>query len=206
MIRPPVRVRKSCTSSRVLSSVRLPGTTLTTRRCSGSKATWSQLSPCWRSSGFSGRQCFSFLVTKDHFSSNCTSRVLGGKSHNFVVDILGVFPGDHREAYHRVLVDAHQAAGLPHPATLLEVLQDRQSLVRGELATVQGGPLAFTKAVLAGAAGQDTAVLVGSVAKAHTQMVEAALAVVGALLVLTAEVFQVVHEASHHLKPSKKVV
>src|SRR6266567_8902276 len=112
MIRPPVRSLKSFTSRWVCSSVRLPATTLTTRRCSGSKATWSQLSPCRASPGLSGSQCFSFLPTKDHFSSNCTSRVFGGKSHDLVVDVLGVLAGDRGEAHRRVLVDADEAAGL----------------------------------------------------------------------------------------------
>src|SRR5437899_7020131 len=103
MRRPPVRSRKSFTNWWTFSSVRLPGTTLTTRRCSGSKATWSQLSPCCRSAGLFGSQCFSFLATKDHFSSNCTSRVRGGKSHDFVVDLLSVLAGDHRQTHHRVL-------------------------------------------------------------------------------------------------------
>jgi hypothetical protein len=122
------------------------------------------------------------------------------------VDILGVFPGDHRQAYHRILVDPDQATGLPHAATLLEVLQDRQSLVLGEFAAVQGGSLAFTEAVLTGPAGQDAAVLVGPVAEADTQVVEAASAVVGTRRVLAAEDFQVVHGASHHPKPSRMVV
>src|SRR4051812_8535803 len=193
MSRPPVRARKSWTSCWVLSSVRLPGTTLTTKRCSGSKATWSQLSPCCRSAGSSGSQCFSFLATKDHFSSNCTSRVRGGKSHDFVVDVLGVLAGHHGQANHGVLVDADQATGLTDPTTLLEVLQDRQGSVVGEFATVQGRALAFREALLASAAGQDAALLVGAVAEADAQIAEAALAVVGTLLVLTAEGFQVVH-------------
>ena len=56
------RLLKSLTSLSVFAAVRLPGTTLTTKRCSGSKATWSQLSPCWSSSGSSGSQCFSLLA------------------------------------------------------------------------------------------------------------------------------------------------
>src|SRR5687768_6097737 len=116
MSRPPVRSLKSCTNSCTWVSVRLPGTTLTTRRCSGSKATWSQLSPSSPAKGSSGWQCFSFLATNDHFSSNCTSRVRGGKSHALVVDFLGVLAGDQGQPHHRVFVHPDQAAGLPHPA------------------------------------------------------------------------------------------
>src|SRR6202142_1863602 len=124
MIRPPVRSRKSWTSSRVLSSVRLPGTTLTTKRCSGSKATWSQLSPWWASAGFSGSQCFSFLPTKAHLSSNWTSRVWGGKSHEFVVDLLGVLAGDHGQANDRVLVHLDEPTRLPDPTVLLQMVHN----------------------------------------------------------------------------------
>src|SRR3712207_6154672 len=181
MTRPPVRSLKSCTSCCTFSSVRLPGTTLSTRRCSGSKATWSQLSPCRASSGLAGSQCFSFLPTKDHFSSNWASRVRGGKSHEFVVELLGVRAGDHGQAGHGILVDADQAAGLAHPTTLLQVLQDREGLVLGKFAAVQRGAFPFREALLAGPAGQDTAVFVGPVAKANPQVVPAAVAVVGAI-------------------------
>src|SRR6266542_6736598 len=102
--RPPVRSLKSCTSNCTWVSVRFPGTTLTTNRCSGSKATWSQLSPTSPARGSPGAQCFSFLATNDHFSSNCTSRVFGGKSHALVVDVLGVAAGYQGQPHHRVLV------------------------------------------------------------------------------------------------------
>ena len=117
-----------------------------------------------------------------------------------------MFPGDDGQAYHRVLGDADQAARLPDPTTLLEVRQDRQSLVVGQLAAVQGGALTFREALLTGTTGQDAAVLVGAIAKAHPQIVEAAFAVVRARLVLTAEQFPVVPEASHHPEPVKKVI
>jgi hypothetical protein len=77
------------------------------------------------------------------------------------VDVPGVPDGDQGQAYHRVLVDADQAAGLAYPTTLLEVLQDGEGFVLGELAAVQRGALAFGEALLAGAAGQDAASLPG---------------------------------------------
>jgi hypothetical protein len=152
-----------------------------------------------------GSQCFSFLPTKDHFSSNWTSRVWGGKSHDLVVDLPGVLAGDDGQADHGVLVDADEAAGLTHATTLLEVLQDGQGFVVGELAAVQGGALAFAETVLAGAAGEDAPLLVGAITEADTQVVKAALAVVGALGVLTAEDFQVVHGVSRRQRHQKKV-
>jgi hypothetical protein len=61
--------------------------------------------------------------------------------------------------------------------------------------------------VLTGTTGQHTAFFVGPVAEADTQIVEATLVVVRAFRVLTAEGFQVVHEAIHHpMSLQKKVV
>src|SRR5450631_1190583 len=102
MTRPPVRWWKSRTNACVFASVRLPTTRLTTNRLSGSKATWSQQSPRHRSSG---PQFFSFLPTKSHFSSNCTSVVVGGKSHEFLMELLGVFAGPADVAGDRIAVD-----------------------------------------------------------------------------------------------------
>src|SRR5438093_971989 len=85
--RPCVRRWTSRTSSNVKSLVRGPTTTLLTGRCSASSAPWSQQSPQPNSPGL---QCFCFLPAKDHFSSNRTAVVLGGKSHELVVEGFGV--------------------------------------------------------------------------------------------------------------------
>src|SRR5215213_3513510 len=90
MTRPPVRRWKSRTTAVTASAVRLPTTRLTTSRLSGSTAVWSQQSP---RRGSSGSQFLSFRPTNDHFSSNWTSRVAGGKSHEVVVEGAGVFAG-----------------------------------------------------------------------------------------------------------------
>src|SRR5437016_4184136 len=76
------------------------------------------------------------------------------------------------------------------------MLENRHRFVLAQLATVQGGAFAFGEAFLAGAARQDTALLVGSVAEADAQVVQAATAVVETLRILTAEGFQVVHRGS----------
>src|SRR3954464_12006015 len=96
--RPSVRRLKSSTTATTLSAVRSPGTTLTTNRLSASIATWSQVSPLRSSAGSSGSQFFSFLATKDHFSSNWTSRVRGGKPDQLVVEVAGVLAGELAQA------------------------------------------------------------------------------------------------------------
>src|SRR5690349_11906012 len=169
----------------------LPTTALTTRRCSGSKATWSQQSPQKSSASSLRSQCFSFLATKAHFSSNCTSRVLGGKSHEFIVQLLGVVAGPQGVADDGVLADADEAAGLADADALLEVGQDGGGLVGGQAAAEQGRALALGEAGLAGAAVEQAALLLAVVA-ADGEVAVAALAVVGAAGVLAAEAAQVV--------------
>jgi hypothetical protein len=122
------------------------------------------------------------------------------------VDILGVPTGDCGQACHRVPVDADQAAGLAYPTTLLQVLQDREGLLLREFAAVQRCTLALREALLTSATGQDPAFLVGPVAETNPQVASAALAVVGAVRVQTAEGFQVVHDTtSPYLRCREKV-
>ena len=103
----------SSTTSSTASASRAPGTTASTSRLSGSNATWSHQSPCWSSAGSSGSQCSCFLTTNDHFSSNWTSRVLGGKRHQLVVELAGVVAGQPGVADHGVAVHLHQPRGAP---------------------------------------------------------------------------------------------
>jgi hypothetical protein len=51
------------------------------------------------------------LKTNDHFSSNWTCRVLGGKSHDLVVELPGVSAGQAAVADDRVAVHLHQSGG-----------------------------------------------------------------------------------------------
>jgi hypothetical protein len=135
------------------------------------------------------------LPTNAHFSSNWTSLVWGGKSHEFVVDLLGVLAGDHGQANHGILVDPHEATGLSDPTILLEMVQDSHRLVVGEFAAVQSGPLAFGETVLASAARQDTGGFGGPIAETDPQVVQVPAAIISAGRVLAAEVFQVVHSS-----------
>ena len=100
-----------------------------------------------------------------------------------------MFASEGGQAYHGVLVDADQTSCLANTATLLQMLKNGQRFVLGEFGVVERGAFAFGETLLAGAAGQDSALLVGSIAKAHTQIVETPLAVVGAVGVEAAEVF-----------------
>jgi len=137
------------------------------------------------------------LATKDHFSSNWTSRVPGGKSHEVVVELAGVVAGHEGEPDNSVLVDPGQAAGLADADALLQVSQDGEEFIAGQAAVKQGRALALAEAILAGAAGQAAAFLGGAVAEGDAEVAVAAPAVVGAARVLAAAVLEFVHRAAH---------
>ena len=64
---------------------------------------------------------------------------------------------------------------------------------------------AIREALLAGPPGQHPAVFLGPVAEANPPVVPAAVAVVGAVRILAAEVFQVVHGMSNGSEARRKV-
>jgi hypothetical protein len=132
------------------------------------------------------------LPTKDHCSSNSTARVVGGKAQQLVVELLGVVAGPQGVADDGVLIDADEAAGLADAAALLEVGEDIEDLVVGEAGVEQGRAFPLGEALLAGAAGEQAALLVLAVAEGDAEVVAAAAAVGGALRVLAAEAAEVV--------------
>jgi hypothetical protein len=83
---------------------------------------------------------------KDHFSSNGTSRVLGGENHEFVVELLDMLARKDGQAYHGVLVDAEPASGLTKATTLLQMLEYRQGFVLGEFGVVEWDAFTFGEA------------------------------------------------------------
>jgi hypothetical protein len=85
------------------------------------------------------------------------------------------------------------------------MLEDGEGFVLGQFGAIQGRTFAFGETFLAGATGQDAALVVGAITEAHTQVVAAAPAVVGTVGVLAADVFQVVHGASSQSREGGKV-
>jgi hypothetical protein len=89
----------------------------------------------------------------------------------------------------------YQAAGLVDAAIFQKVVQHGHRLVLGQFAAIEGAALAFAEALLARPASQDTGGFADPIAEADAQVVETAASVVGALGVLAAEGFQVVHSS-----------
>jgi hypothetical protein len=125
------------------------------------------------------------LPTNAHFSSNWTSHVAGGKSHDLVVGVLGVLTGQECQPGDGVLGDAHQSGGLAGPAAVVEVLQDPQDFVVGKLGVEEGSPLELGEPSLAGLAVQE-AVVVLAVVAADREVAGAAAAVLRTVRVLAA--------------------
>src|SRR5262245_36224076 len=185
---PPVRSWSSWTTFFAFSAQRWPGTTTSNSRCSGSTAVWSQSSPLSSSRGSSGSQFFCFLPTKFHFSSNWTSRVRGGKSHELVVEVLGLGAGFGEEARDGVPGGAGEAAGGADAAPLAEVLEDGDGLVGGQLGARKGGALALGVGALAGAAVDHADAPVAAAEAAEIKVASAAPGVVGAGGIVAEEV------------------
>jgi hypothetical protein len=118
---------------------------------------------------------------------------LGGKSHEFVVGLLGVPARLHDVADDGIFIDACQACGLADAATFLEVLEDGQGPGLRQAGAEQGGAFALGEAPLAGAADEHAAP-VFAVAEADAEVVAATQAVVGTGRVLAAEAAEIVHD------------
>jgi hypothetical protein len=136
------------------------------------------------------------LSTNAHFSSNWTSRVAGGKSHDLVVSVLGVLTGQECQPGDGVLADPHQAGGLSSAAAVVEVLQDAQDFVVGEFGVEEGRPLELGEPGLAGVAVQEAVVILAEVA-ADREVAGAAAAVLRTVGILAAMAREVVLVRGH---------
>src|ERR1019366_7487372 len=177
---PLVRSWTSRTAFLQFSAERSPGTTTSRRRCSGSMAVWSQSSPLSSSRGPSGSRFFSFLPMKFHFSSNWTSRVSGGKSHEFVVVKLGLVAGKGEVAGDGVTRDTGEARRGADPVARADMVEDGDDLVGRQLGALEGGALAFGGCFLAGAAVDHADPLVAATPAAEINVAVVPFAVVGA--------------------------
>ncbi|QJW98079.1 hypothetical protein FTUN_5659 [Frigoriglobus tundricola] len=190
--RPPVRRWKSRTRAWVASSVRLPTNRLTTNRLSGSRATWSQQSPRRVSSG---PQFFSLRPTKSHFSSNCTSRVVGGKSHELVVQRAGMLAGPSDVPGHRIGMNPGEPCGLAGPDPFGHVSQNRGHPRGRQSGVEQWGALALGEPGLAGPAPEHPR-LVRPITGRHGQVPVVPFPMVGTMGIEATEAAQVVHDGS----------
>jgi hypothetical protein len=93
-----------------------------------------------------------------------------------------------------IFIDSRQASGLPDATTVLQVLEDVESLAVFKPAAKQSRAFAFGKTLLASAAGQHAALLARTVAEADAEIALGPQAVIRAVRVLTTEQIKVFHE------------
>ncbi|HJZ56878.1 MAG TPA: hypothetical protein VKE74_18055 [Gemmataceae bacterium] len=111
------------------------------------------------------------------------------------MSVVGVLTGGTGEPDDGVAVDADEPPGGADAAPLVEVLEDGQGLLLGEVAAVQRGALPLGEAGPAGVAVELAELLVLAEATADREVAGVAPAVERAVRVLAAEVGEVVHEA-----------
>jgi hypothetical protein len=140
-----------------------------------------------------GSQFFCSFWTKDHFSSNWTSRVRGGKSHALVVIAVGVLSGGAGESDDGVAMDADESSGGADAATLVEVLKHGVGLSLRQMAAVERRAFAFGEAGPAAVAVELSELLVLAEAAADREVAGVTSAVEGTARILAAEAREVVH-------------
>jgi hypothetical protein len=135
----------------------------------------------------------SFLATSDHFSSNWTSVVRGGKGDQLVVGRLGVVAGLTDVTGHRVAVDPHESLGLADAAPLGDVFEQGRGLLLGQVGVEHRSALAFGKPIATGATSKEADRSGFAVVAGNGEVFAAPDAVIGALGIQAAEPSEVIH-------------
>jgi hypothetical protein len=133
------------------------------------------------------------LATNDHISSNWISRVSGGKSHEFVVSVLGVLAGQTRQSHDRVAMHADESFGLADSGAFAQVFQDRDRLLVRQTRAEQRGALTFRESSLACLAVKESDVLVLPGPVADREVASVASTVERTGCIPAAEAREVVH-------------
>ena len=109
---------------------------------------------------------------------------------------MGVFAGQATVPHHGVLVDPDQTTGLAYPAAFRDMRQDRNDLPRVESRAEKRRPFPLRESCLTGSAIQKPYVLVLAEPTTHGKVFGTPFAVIGAILILTTEAAEVIHDLS----------
>jgi hypothetical protein len=107
------------------------------------------------------------------------------------VELLGMAPRQEAVADDGIFVDAGQPTGLTDAATLIDVRENRDQLRSRESAVEEGRAFGFGEALFASLTVQQAALLL-TIVSADSEVIRAALAVVWAFGVLTAELSEII--------------
>jgi hypothetical protein len=109
------------------------------------------------------------------------------------MSVVGMLSGDAGQSDDGVGIDPDQASGGADATALIQVLEDGEGLLLGEMAVEEGRALALGEAVLAGLAVEQADVVLCAVSVADREIAGVSARVEGAAGVLTAEAREVVH-------------
>ena len=112
---------------------------------------------------------------------------MGGKSHEFIVLLSGVFPRPPGIFRNGVAIHADQTAGLADAASLGDMSQDGVDFFLRHPRSKGNCPFAFGKTGLASPAAKQATLLVWPVTVAHAQVFPAPFPVIRTLAILTAK-------------------
>src|SRR6266702_4970217 len=103
-MRPPVRMRTSLTNASVFTAVRLPGTTLTTRRCVGVEGDVIPVVPLFAVRRIAGIAVFLLFPHKGPFLVELHLTRLRRKRDQHIMQVLGMFACQQTLPAHRLPV------------------------------------------------------------------------------------------------------
>jgi hypothetical protein len=159
----------------------------------------------WSSVGSERSQWSSFLATTDHFSSNWTSVVRGGKGDQLVVGRPGLVARLADGSGHRIAVDTHEPLGLANAASLGDVLEDGDGFLLGQVGMEQRSALTFGEPITAGATSEEADRVGLAGATADREVFPTSGAVIGALRIQTTTAREVIHGALSQDRGSERV-
>ena len=106
---------------------------------------------------------------------------------------LGVAPAQAGVAAYRVSAHLRQAGGLAHAATVAQVLQQRERLLRSQTTAEQRRPLSSGEHLLAGAATDHPDLLLVPAPTTPGEISQSPFSIIDTGIILTAELCQFVH-------------
>ena len=121
--------------------------------------------------------------------------VVGGKSYQFVVELLGLFARPDGIADDGVLADADEAGRLANATAIGEMFEKRQDFFGGQAGGEQRSTFEFGEALVTGATVKQAS-LSRAIVAADGEIAEVPLTELRALRVLATEDAEVVHDAS----------
>jgi hypothetical protein len=119
---------------------------------------------------------------------------LGGKGHEFIVELVGVFARQAAVTHYGVAMNALQSGGLADTATLGDVPKNGEDFFLRQFRFEQRSSLALGKSSVTGSAAEHPPLVVGPVVIAHVEVFPSAFSVIGTLGILATKFRQVLHD------------